>query len=136
MAEDNKMKAIKKFIETCPYLKNGKINVDYLKDKLNSYSININPIDPIVKRYSDGGAMKQIAFDFCMQFPIGSVALYNLENSKFCDDFMEWIETQNKNRNLPDIKGVQKISCTSPRLCTGKNRNNGNLYNTNELSIL
>ena len=30
----SKMELIKEWIETCPYLKGGKINVDYLRDKL------------------------------------------------------------------------------------------------------
>ena len=39
MAEKSKIELIKEFIETCPLLKNGKVNVDYIKDKPQSYSI-------------------------------------------------------------------------------------------------
>lgn len=117
---DNKMQCIKEFIEKCPLLKNGKVNVDYLKDKINSYSIDRNITNPIVKKYSDGATMKQIAFNFSITFPIGSVALYNLINSKFCDDFMDWIETQSNDRNLPNIPGARNIKCTSPGYILGK----------------
>ena len=35
----SKMELIKDFIETCPLLEGDKINVDYLKDEIYSYSI-------------------------------------------------------------------------------------------------
>lgn len=134
--EKSDIEQIKEYIETCPLLNKGKINVDYLKDKPQSYSIDRTPVNPIVKTFSDGGVIKQISFDFSVTAPISSQTIVNLANSKFCEDFMKWIKEQNKNRILPEIKGIQTIECTSPRVYTTKNRNNSNLYNTNELPIL
>jgi len=134
--EKSIMQYIKEFIETCPYLNDGKVNVDYLKDTEYSYSIDRTPVNPIYKSYIDGSTIKQVAFDFSITLPIGNIALYNLMNSKFCDDFMSWIEIQNNNRNLPKITGVRSIECTSPRLYFKQNKNNSNLYNSNELQIL
>lgn len=134
--EKSKIELIKEYIETCPLLNKGKINVDYLKDKPQSYSIDRTPVNPIVKTFSDGGVIKQITFDFSVTAPISSQTIVNLANSKFCEDFMKWIKEQNQKRKLPQIKGVQTIECTSPRIYIAKNRNNSNLYNTNELSIL
>jgi len=88
--------------------------VDYLEEEIDTYSIDQTPVNPIVKQYADGGAIKQIAFDFTVTAPISSQAIVNLANSKFCEDFMKWIEEQNKKRKLPKIKGVQTIKCTSP----------------------
>ncbi len=134
--EKSKMELIKEWIEKCPLLKGGKINVDYLKDKPQSYSIDQTPVNPIVKQFVDGGAMKQIAFDFSVTAPISSQAIVNLANSKFCEDFMKWVETQNREKNLPSIEGAFSIKCTSPRIYFTKNRNNSNLYYSNELPIL
>lgn len=131
--EKSKIEIIKEFIEMCPLLNKGKINVDYLKDKPQSYSIDRTPVNPIVKTFSDGGVIKQIAFDFSVTAPISSQTIVNLANSKFCEDFMKWIKENNQSRILPKIKGVQTIECTSPRIYITKNRNNSNLYNTNEL---
>lgn len=114
VVEKSQMQFIKEFIETCNLLKNGKVNVDYLNNKQYSYSIDKVPVNPIYKKYRDGGSIKQIAFDFSITLPLTNVALYNLINSKFCEDFMSWIETQNNNRNLPNIPGVRSIECTSP----------------------
>lgn len=114
MEEKSKMQLIKEFIETCPYLNNGKIDVDYLKEDINSYAIVQATTTPVVTRYRGGGSIRQIAFDFVVQAPISSRNIENLANSKFGEDFMEWIEEQDDNRNLPKIPNIQHIQCTSP----------------------
>lgn len=115
--EKSKMELIKDFIETCPLLKGGKIDVDYLKDKPQSYSIDKTPVKPDINNFIDGnGGKRQIAFDFSVTAPISSQAIINLANSKFCEDFMDWIETQSRRKNLPDIPGAFSIKCTSPRI--------------------
>lgn len=115
--EPSKMELIKEFIETCPLLNGGKINVDYLKDKPQSYSIDRTPVKPEVNNFTDGnGGKRQIAFDFTVTSPISSQSIVNLANSKFCEDFMKWIEIQNRTKNFPNIEGAFSIKCTSPRI--------------------
>ena len=116
MEEEQKsyMQLIKEWIEKCPLLNNGKINVDYLKDDINNYSIDKTPVNPILKTYSDGGTLRQITLDFSVQAPLSSQSIVNLTNSKFCEDFMDWIEEQNKINKLPKIPGITQIMCTSP----------------------
>ena len=110
MAEKSKMELIKEFIETCPCLKKGKVNVDYIKDNPQSYSIDETPVDPILRNYSDGGRRLQIQFDFSIQANFS--VLENIKNSKFCDDFTSWIYKQNKINNLPKIDNICWIICT------------------------
>lgn len=100
--EKSKIELIKEFIETCPLLKNGKVNVDYIKDKPQSYSIDETPATTILKPYKDGGSRNQILFDFSIQASFS--ALENIKNSKFCDNFTAWIKEQNNNGNLPKIE--------------------------------
>lgn len=113
--EKSKMELIKEFIETCPLLEGDKINVDYLKDEIYSYSIDRTPTGPEIKSFIDGrGGKYQITFDFTVTAPISSRVVTNLANSKFGEDFMEWIKTQNRSKNLPKIEGAFSIKCTSP----------------------
>lgn len=107
--QKGKMELIKKFIETCDLLKGGKVNVDYIKDKAYSYSIDETPSTTILQKFADGGSRRQINFDFSIQAPFS--ALENIKNSKFCDDFMLWIEEQDRSNNFPEIDGVEKLSC-------------------------
>lgn len=120
MSDKSNIEIIKEYIETCPLLKNGKINVDYLKDKPQSYSIDITPNNPIYKEYKDGTKLKQITFDFTVQAPLSTQVIVNLANSKFCEDFMNWIEVNNREEILPNITGIQWIKCTSPGYILGK----------------
>ena len=110
MAEKSKMELIKEFIETCPYLKKGKVNVDYIKDKPQSYSIDETPVEPVLQTFADGGRRLQVQFDFSIQANFS--VLENIKNSKFCDDFTGWIYEQDKIRNLPKIDGICWIRCT------------------------
>lgn len=112
---ESKMQKIKEFIEICPLLEGGKINVDYLEDDVYSYSIDKTPVQPQVKKFVDGmGGKYQIAFDFTVQLPLSPAVIDNLTNSKFGEDFADWIESQNNLGNLPDIDGAFSIECTSP----------------------
>lgn len=108
--EESKMELIKEFIETCPLLKNGKVNIDYIKDKPQSYSIDETPVNPILQNYADGGRQIQIQFDFSVQANFS--VLENIKNSKFCDDFTNWIYEQDKIGNLPKINNICWIKCT------------------------
>ena len=115
MEEKSKMERIKEFIETCPLLDGDKINVDYLKDEIYSYSIDRTPSNPVLRKFNDGtGGKYQITFDFTVTAPISSRVVTNLANSKFGEDFIEWIKIQDRNKNFPDIDGAFSIECTSP----------------------
>lgn len=110
MEEKSKIQLIKEFIETCPYLKKGKVNVDYIKDEPQSYSIDETPATTVLIQYPDGGSRNQILFDFSIQANFS--VLENIKNSKFCDDFTSWIKEQDNRENLPKIAGICWIKCT------------------------
>ena len=110
MAEKSKIELIRDFIQTCPYLKNGKVNVDYIKDKAQSYSIDETASTTILAQFADGCTRNQILFDFSIQANFS--VLENIKNSKFCDDFTNWIKEQDKIENLPKIDGICWIRCT------------------------
>lgn len=109
MAEKSNMELIGKFIETCPLLNKGKVNLDYIKEKPQSYSIDEIPVEPVLNEFRDGGRRLQIQFDFSIQANFS--ILENIKNSKFCDDFMKWIYEQDNKGNLPKIDGIDWIKC-------------------------
>ena len=106
---------IKEYIETCPLLNGNKLNVDYLKDDIYSYSIDRTPMQPKTDNFVDGyGGKYQLGFDFTITMPLSSRAVENLVNSKFGEDFINWIEEKNKKHELPQVYGAFKIECTTP----------------------
>lgn len=109
MAERSNMELIGEFIETCPLLNKGKVNLDYIKEKPQSYSIDETPVETVLNEFRDGGRRLQIQFDFSIQANFS--ILENIKNSKFCDDFMKWIYEQDSKGNLPKIDGIDWIKC-------------------------
>ena len=131
--EKSKIELIKEFIETCPLLKNGKVNVDYIKDKPQSYSIDETPATTILTQFADGGTRNQILFDFSIQANFS--VLENIKNSKFCDDFTKWIYEQDKKNNLPKIERHLLDTLYRERNNTPNYRNNSNIRYPNAGSI-
>lgn len=129
MAEKSKIQLIKEFIETCPLLKNGKVNVDYIKDAAGSYSIDETPATTILTQFADGGTRNQILFDFSIQANFS--VLENIKNSKFCDDFTKWIYEQDKKNNLPKIERYLLDQVYRKRNDTPNYRHNSNIRYTN-----
>lgn len=109
MEEKSKMELIKEFIETCPLLDDGKVNLDFIDSEPQSYSLDETPVTPELNHFPDGGRRLQIQFDFSIQANFSD--LENIKNSKFCDDFMKWIYEQNQKDNLPKIDGIDWIKC-------------------------
>ena len=96
----NLIESIREFILACPFLQDGRVNVDYIGEDM-GYSIDPLPCDPIVQRYTDGGAKKQFQFAFTSQEEYDQDARINIENSGFFQAFAEWLEEQELYRKLP-----------------------------------
>ena len=96
--------SIRKYIKSCPILKNGLINANYLSEEAETYTIDSIPCAPIIKKYVDGGTVRQFIFILASREYYSANILENLNVSKFYEDFQGWIETQNAKGNLPELK--------------------------------
>ena len=115
--------SIRAFVLACPFLRGGRVNVDYIGEEM-GYSIDPLPCDPIVQRYTDGGAKKQFQFAFTSQEDYDQDARINIENSGFFQAFDEWIEGQSQAGNFPALED-DKIPILMETL------NSGYLYDIN-----
>lgn len=122
----NLIDSIREYIITCPFLNDGRVNVDYIGTEM-GYSIDPLPCDPIVQRYMDGGAKKQFQFAFTSQEEYDQDARINIENSGFFQAFDEWLEEQTFAGNLPKL-GEGKTPATIETL------NSGYLYDVNGIN--
>lgn len=113
----NLIDSIRTFVLTCPFLQDGRVNVDYLDEKM-AYSIDPLPSDPIITRYVDGGAKKQFQFAFTSQEEYDQDARINIENSGFYQNFDEWLEKQNFLGNFP-VLDDGKVPVTIETLNSG-----------------
>lgn len=105
---------VRKYIAKCPYLKEyAELNIDYLTDKIVTYSINENAgYDPILNRFLYGSE-RQFLFTFDSKLHWNEDIQNNIDNSKFFEDFRNWLETNNKNKIFPDISGAYSIGATT-----------------------
>lgn len=94
----------------------GRLDIDFLDEEADTYSLDTIPCEEIIKRYKDGSTVKQF------QFAVSSRRFYdqnikqNLSNLQFFEDLTGWIETKSRKRELPTMdKGrtPQKIVVTS-----------------------
>lgn len=106
---------IRKWLKEYPGLK-GRLDVDFLDEEADTYSIDTTPCEEVIKRYARGATKKQY------QFAISSRRFYeqnietNLSNLQFFEDLTKWIEEKVQKRELPEMdsnRTALKIVVTS-----------------------
>ena len=98
------IEAIRDYISNCPALETFNINVNYLEDDYDSFSIEETPCNPVLRRYIDGSMKKQCQFVFTSKEPYSSDVICNIDNSNFYEEFSNWIETNNKDGIFPSLE--------------------------------
>ena len=99
---------IRDYISACPFLDDfTAVNVNYLVDKVNSYSINeISGYNPVISKDKCGNANMQFLFSFDAKFHWNEELENNIKNSLFFEKFKDWLEKNDDNSIYPDIDGI------------------------------
>lgn len=109
------MQCVQKWLKTYSGL-SGRLDVDFLDEQADTYSVDTIPCEEILKRYKDGSTLKQF------QFAVSSRRFYeqnikqNLSNLQFFEDLTSWIEKKALKRELPTMdknRQAYKIVVTS-----------------------
>lgn len=88
-----------------------RVNVNYLEDNTDTYSIEEVPVEPIVKKYINGDSIRQYAFIFTSREPYGIDVLTNIDNSGFYEKLADEIEINNNNEIFPSLdNGLEPLS--------------------------
>lgn len=93
-----------------------RVNVNYLEENPDTYSIEEVPVEPVVKKYINGDSIRQYAFIFTSREPYGVDVLTNIDNSGFYEKLADEIERNNENEIFPLLDdGLEplKIEVTS-----------------------
>lgn len=108
---------VREYFLECPLIGWDKqVHVDYLGVEEVEYTIDSVPVEPVLKMYADGGALKQFVFVFGSREYYGSDVLQNMENSGFYERFSNWLEEQSNSGALPKLSGnkvARKIEATT-----------------------
>ncbi|EDT74950.1 hypothetical protein [Clostridium butyricum] len=110
------IESIRKYIKTCPYLKEFedeivKVNVDKLEKDATVYSIDETVCNPILKKYVNGSSERQFLFVFASREFYGEDVFQNIDNIGFYDNLSEWLENNTRQGILPTLEeGKQALS--------------------------
>lgn len=98
------IESIRNYIMKCPFLEELKeVNIDFLPDNPDTYSIEQTPSEPIVNRYMDGTTDRQITFVFACRMYYSDELINNINNSGFFEKFQDWLFNNTEEGILPEL---------------------------------
>lgn len=103
----NVVKEIQDFMKTCPHLKDIKdgvkrVTLDNKTSRDSDYVITVNPTSPIVRRFLDGTAVRQVSFDIAVACELDKNGVGNIDNNDHFYQISEWLEDQKDGDLLPE----------------------------------
>lgn len=102
------IESVREYISTCPLMDDRKINIDYLGDGI-EYSIDPIGVDPIYKKYVDGGCIRQFQFALTSKEYYDGDARTMIGNSGFYQKFDEWISENNYSGIYPALNNYTVV---------------------------
>lgn len=105
------------------------LNIDFLSKDAGNFSLDKIPMQKVIDRWIVGSNLCQDTYSFRSRMNYSADVINNMKNIGFFETFEKKIYDKNKNRTLPDIDGIETISCLN---CGSVNNAN---TNTAELDI-
>lgn len=97
------IQSVHEYIMTFPELQDGCLRVDYLSVEPVEYTIEAVPVEPIYKKYTDGGCIKQFEFIFASREFFSADVNQCIENIGFYESFADWIKANDENEIYPQL---------------------------------
>lgn len=105
------IECVRDFVLNFPDLdEDGCLCVDYLGDQAIEYAVEAVPCDPVFRRYTDGGCLRQFLFLFASSAFYSADVNQCIENLAFYEHFADWIREKNLTGPLPDLDGRTPVS--------------------------
>lgn len=101
----------------------GEMNINFLSNEPNNYSLDKIPVNPTTEQWIIGNFLKRDVYSFRSRMNYSADTMTNIENIGFYETFEKIIKQKNDNNDLPEIDGIQSISCLN---CGTLNRANTN----------
>ncbi len=116
--------ALRQYFLLCPVIDKSPVDVDFLAEGSDRYSIGSEAADPIIKYYTDGTSLRQYLFSISFRGARGSVQ-QAIINSGQCEILSNWLELQTRASALPLLpNGTTAISIEA--------KSTGRAYQTSE----
>lgn len=103
------IEAIHKFLLKCPVFADAKLNINYLAPETRSFSVDTLAAAPIVRKYSDGAALRQYCFAVACRDVYDADEAGNRSTAQLFEQLASWIEEQNSLGNYPEILSGEPV---------------------------
>lgn len=97
--------AMKAFMNTCPMLADIDVNINYLGENEKSGAMENVSCEPIIKNYTDGGALRQFLFTVALREKYGQNVAENTAAIVKLEQLSDWIYEQDRLGILPSFSG-------------------------------
>ena len=99
---------VRDYFKTCPLLSED-IKVDFLDSEEESFSIEVTPVNPIVRRYVDGSSERQFLFTLASRrFYATDGNRQNIDNLNLFEHLNMWLENNMYDGILPEMAENQE----------------------------
>ena len=99
------------------------LNVNFLDKEIQSYSLDKIPTASVVERWITGISIYRDVYSFRSRMNYSADEISNIENIGFYETFEKLIYQKNKEKELPEIDGIQSISCLNCGTLNNANTN-------------
>lgn len=92
------------------------LNVDFLPPEAAGYSVDVVPVQSVVRKYMDGSTVRQFCFVVAMRGFWGDDVRCQMDNLGFFERLGDWMEERSRCRRLPMLgegKKAEKLEVTS-----------------------
>lgn len=87
------------------------LNINFLSNEVDNYSLDKIPLVPKVETWIIGDILYRDVYNFRSRMNYGADVISNIENIGFYETFERIIRQNNESGILPEIEGIQSISC-------------------------
>ena len=89
----------------------GEMNINFLSNEPDNYSLDKIPVDPNTEQWIIGNFLKRDVYAFRSRMNYSADIMQNIENIGFFETFEKLIKQKNDNNILPEIDSIQSIRC-------------------------
>ena len=111
------IEGLRAYIEGFPLLSGGVLHVDFLPASEAAYCLEVSPGVLVNKTYMDGSSRRQVQFVLASRQPYGPDILQQIDNIRFFDQFVEWLDGRKLLRKLPELGDGRKCTDITVNTC-------------------
>lgn len=101
----------------------GEMNINFLSKEPNNYSLDKIPVVTEMQKWITGDTLYRDVYSFRSRMNYSADTMTNIENIGFYETFEKIIKQKNDNNELPEIDGIQSISCLNCGTMNNANTN-------------